>query len=161
MTEVFEAFPDVLLDYDNIGHFEALLQRQLLFNRCQECGYWIYPHRPMCRSDRIELREISGSGTIYMFTFSYAGHRNSLLGEGDVAARECWAAIELPEREGLRYLAPVVSCAEADIHIGMRVKLDWQDRDGIPHPVFRRAEEESGMADIESQGSAGEIANGL
>jgi hypothetical protein len=41
--EVFERFPDVLITHDNIEHYRGLLQRRLLINRCDDCGYWIYP----------------------------------------------------------------------------------------------------------------------
>jgi uncharacterized protein len=140
VSDVFEVFPDVMLDYDNIPHFEACLERRLMFNRCLECGYWIYPHRPMCPkcwSFNLELQEVSGAGTVWMFTFSYIGHQNTFFSQEEAASRECWAAIEFPEREGFRYLAPIVDCPEKDIRVGLRVRLDWKDYKGVPHPVFR------------------------
>ena len=138
--EVFDKFPDVLIDQDNIRHFRGLLQRRLLINRCRQCGEWIYPHFPSCPkcwSEDVAPEEVSGRGSVYMFTFSYVGHKNSIVDGLDAPKRTCWAAIELVEREALRYLAPIVGCEESEIHIGMAVQLDWYTRNGTPLPQFR------------------------
>jgi uncharacterized protein len=137
--EVMQRFPDVLVDYDNLEHFRGLLQRRLLINRCQQCGYWIYPHRPMCPkcwSWRVEPTEVSGKGTLYMFTLSLPTHLGSRIAGLDYAEPTPIGGVELPEREGLRYLAQIVNCPVDDIRIGMLMRLTWIDRNGTPAPAF-------------------------
>ncbi len=69
--EVFGRFPNTMINHDNVTHYRGLLERRLLVNQCQQCGYWIYPHRPLCPecwSWDVTPTEVSGRGVIYMFT---------------------------------------------------------------------------------------------
>jgi uncharacterized protein len=137
-ADLLAAFPDVLIDYDNREYFAGLLERKLLLNRCEACGYWIYPARPMCPecwSRDVEASEPSGQGSIYTFTTVYQG--------APVAGCELpavLAIVELVEREGLRYLTTIVGCEAADIHIGMPVELKWLEGEGPPRIAFRPRE---------------------
>ena len=138
--ELIRRFPDVLIDYDNRAHFAGLLEKRLLINRCDECGFWIYPHRPLCPrcwSESVTPTEIGGHGTIYMFTFSFPGHVGSRVDGLDHAEATPYAAVDWDEQEGLRYLAPVVECAPEDIHTGMHVELTWIERLDATIPAFR------------------------
>ncbi|MFD2137282.1 zinc ribbon domain-containing protein [Novosphingobium resinovorum] len=47
---VFAYFHDGHVDRDNIAHYRGLMRSRLLVNRCNECGHWIYPHRPSVRN---------------------------------------------------------------------------------------------------------------
>jgi uncharacterized OB-fold protein len=126
--EVFALFPNVMIDRDNIAHYRALATGHLLINRCGDCGYWIYPHRPMCPeclSWNLTPTEVSGQGRVFMFTLLHQlRDPDSVLME-PVAA----AAIELIEQAGLRYLARVVNCPLDEIMLDMPVSLTWI-RDG-------------------------------
>jgi uncharacterized OB-fold protein len=136
--QVWEAFAGAMIDRDNFEHHRGLLERRLLINRCQACGYWIYPHRPLCPSCwswDVVPTEVSGEGTVYMFTLLH-------LDRGPAAVLETptpLAAVELAEQAGLRYLATVVNCAGGDIKHDMAVRLVWIDRDGVPAPAFEPA----------------------
>jgi uncharacterized protein len=139
VEHLLAAFPHVLLDPDNLEHFQGILNRQLLFSRCADCGYWIglnAPSCPACWSDAVRQEEVSGRGQVFMFTFSYPGHQASRDGRQAFAGRTCWAAVELAERPGLRYLAPVTGCPEDEIAIGLEVSLHWTG-DEPPVPFFR------------------------
>src|SRR5262249_16907222 len=106
--------------------------------RCQSCGHWIYPHRPLCPSCwswDVQPTEVSGDGTVYMFTLLHVDR-----GPGEVFTTPYpSAAIELAEQPGLRYLATSVNCTNEDIKHEMRVRLTWIDRDGVPAPAFEPA----------------------
>jgi uncharacterized OB-fold protein len=136
--EVFAAFPAVLIDRDNIEHYRGLLDGRLLINRCQACGYWVYPHRPLCPqclSWEVKPTEVSGEGRVFMFTL--------VLQERDPGNRQneptCAAAIELAEQPGLRYLAPVVNCDLDKIALDMPVRLTWVEKAGRKEPAFEPA----------------------
>ena len=133
--EVLERLPDFLIDEDTIEHYRGILQKKLLINRCQNDGYWIYPHRPVCPqcwSDDVVPTEVSGAGSIFLLTFVHQGE--PIPG---VAFPIPLAGVELVEQQGLRYLGVIVDSAREDIRIGAAVELTWTERNGAPAPAFR------------------------
>ncbi|MBM3693905.1 MAG: hypothetical protein FJW77_11540, partial [Actinobacteria bacterium] len=46
--------------------------------------------------------------------------------------------VELAEQAGLRFTATVIGTPPEDLAVGQAVTLDWAERNGVPHPVFRR-----------------------
>jgi uncharacterized OB-fold protein len=135
---VMDSFAGVLIDYDNIEHYRGLLRRQLLLNRCQSCGYWIYPHYPMCPecwSTDVTPTQVSGAATVHFYTFLYQRSLGSELGL-DYSTPIPDVAFELAERRGLRYAARLTNCDNEALHVGMPVRLVWIDVDGIPAPAF-------------------------
>ena len=137
---VFDAFPGVLIDRDNIAHYRGLLEGRLLINRCESCGHWIYPHRPLCPkclSWDVKAAEVSGNGTLFMFTLIHQERNpNERVFEPVVAA-----AVELAEQHGLRYLARVVNCSRAQIKLDMPMRLTWIERGGLKWPAFEPVSE--------------------
>jgi uncharacterized OB-fold protein len=133
---VFAAFPGVLIDRDNIAHYRGLLGGKLLINRCNGCGFWVYPHRPLCPqclSWDVQPSEVSGRGKVFMFTLILQERDpNNRLREPLVAA-----AVELAEQRGLRYLARIVHCPPDQVKHDMPVRLTWLERAGqVSLPAF-------------------------
>lgn len=136
--DVLAAFPDVYVNHDNIAHYRGLLAQQLLINRCSACGYWIYPHRPMCPecwSWDVVATEVSGQGSVFMYTLVHQERDPGTVLDRPVVA----AAVELAERPGLRYLAPIVNCELDDIVLDMPVRLTWVERGDQVVPAFEPA----------------------
>ena len=136
--EVFAAFPGVLIDRDNIAHYRGLLRGKLLINRCAACGYWIYPHRPLCPqclSWELKATEVSGDGKVFMFTLIHQERDpNDRLRDPLIAA-----AVELAEQSGLRYLTRVVNCPRSQLILDMPVQLTWVEDGGRKLPAFEPA----------------------
>lgn len=136
--EVFDRFAQVMINRDNIEHYRALADGRLLINRCQDCGYWVYPHRPLCPecfSWDVAPTQVSGKGRVFTFTLlQQLRDPNSFLA-GPVPA----AAVELVEQPGLRYLARIVNCPSDQIALDMPVSLTWLDEDGRLTPAFEPA----------------------
>ena len=133
--EVFAAFPGVLVDRDNIEHYRGLAAGKLLINRCSACGYWVYPHRPLCPqclSWEVTPTEVSGEGKVFIYTLIHQGRDPNGVLDGPIPA----AAIELAEQPGLRYLATIVNCPVDKIELDMPVRLTWVSRDGRRWPAF-------------------------
>lgn len=132
---VFDAWPSVPIDRDNIEHYRGLLTGRLLINRCADCGYWVYPHRPLCPqclSWALAPTEVSGAGHVHMFTLIHQERDpGSTLDRPLITA-----AIELAEQPGLRYLAPVVHCEVEEVRPDMPVRLVWIRRGEYPAPAF-------------------------
>ncbi len=147
-AEVFERYPELRITRDNIEHFRGLLNHQLLINQCQNCGYWIYPHRPMCPecwSTNVRPTEVSGQGRVFMFSLLHHGGVDGALGYG-FEYPHLTAAIELKEQTGLRYHAPIVNCEYADVSHDMPVELTWVDGGGYPVAAFQPADQGTGGA---------------
>jgi uncharacterized OB-fold protein len=142
--EVFAAFPGVLIDHDNIAHYRGLLNGRLLINRCSACGFWIYPHRPLCPeclSWDVRPAEVSGQGTVFMFTLIYQERDPAAQLREPIVA----AAVELAEQKGLRYLARIVNCPSSEVRLDMPVRLAWMQRGGhVSMPAFEPASKRDG-----------------
>jgi len=136
--EVFDHFQDVHIDRDNIAHYRGLMEGKLLINRCGDCGWWIYPHRPLCPacwSWNVTPTEVSGNGRLYMYTLLYQSRDpdHPLLEPMQAAA------IELAEQPGLRYLSRVVNCPLEALTHDMPVTLTWIEEKGQHWPAFEPA----------------------
>ncbi len=134
-AELFERFPGIRIDHDNKEYYRGLLEHRLLLNRCEQCRTWHHPPRascPECWSWNVVPTEISGKGTVYLFSF-----RNGTPAHGAPSEPYPVVNIELPE--GVRFTTTVVDCPKADLKIGMAVELTWIEEDGMPFPAFRPA----------------------
>jgi uncharacterized protein len=140
--QLWEIFPGRGVDHDNAPHFRGRLQRRLLINRCEGCGTWHHPPKPVCPtclSDRVLAAPVSGSGSIFMAIFLYQGPP----AEGvDYSMPYPVVTVELDEQPGLRFSSTVIGSSNDEIRIGRRVRLDWIERSGAPLPVFRLDGEE-------------------
>jgi uncharacterized protein len=136
-VELVALFPDVRMDHVNKYAYRGRLDRQLLINRCQDCGTWQEPPRPLCPrcwSFDVKAEPVSGRGTIYLAMFLHQGPARTGV---DYSRPYPVVAVDLVEQEGLRFTSTVVGADNSAIQIGKQVELDWLERDGIPLPVFR------------------------
>ena len=124
------------VDRDSAAHFRGRLRKELLINRCEACGTWRHPPRPLCAScwsDRIVPTPVSGDGIIYLTLFLHQGPP----AEGvDYSTPYPVVTVELDEQPGLRFTTTVVGTTNEAIRIGERVGLDRIERGGVPLPVF-------------------------
>jgi uncharacterized protein len=136
-AEVLNCFPAVRLDHLNKQYYQGLLRHELLASRCESCGAWHTPLRPICPScwsTEVIPVQVSGRGTVHLLTFLHQGPPGV-----DYEGGFPLAAIELAEQPGLRVEATVVDCPRDRLRIGLEVELAWIDRDGAPWPAFRPA----------------------
>lgn len=137
--DVFAHFHDVHIDRDNIAHYRGLMEGRLLINRCDDCSWWIYPHRPLCPacwSWNVTPTEVSGRGRLHMYTFI----NQSRDPDHPVLEPLQAAAIELAEQAGLRYLSQVVDCPAPALRHDMPVRLTWVKVQGRRWPAFEPAD---------------------
>lgn len=131
---VFELYPDVQVNRDNVEYYRGLAERRLLINRCGDCGTWIYPHRPSCPecwSWSVKAEEVSGLGSVFMWTTLMQQRSPSAPPEPMPVA-----AVDFAEQKGLRYLARIVNCAPEQIYHDMPVRLTWIEIGGLEWPAF-------------------------
>jgi uncharacterized OB-fold protein len=136
-TDLIDRFRGYGIDRDRAAHFRGRLGRQLLINRCGDCGRWHQPARPMCPSCwswNVEPTEVSGRGTIHLLMTLFQGPPTDGV---DYSNGHPVVTVELEEQAALRFTSTVVGVPAAEIRIGDAVELDWIERDGNPFPIFR------------------------
>lgn len=142
-AELVERFAHLPVERDTAEHYRGYLRRELLMNRCADCGRWHHPMRPMCPacwSWNVEPTAVSGRGTVHLFTLLHQGPPAD--GVDYSRAPHPVVTVQLDEHEGLRFTGTMVGCAPDAIRIGMRVELAWIERNGAPYPAFRPAPDE-------------------
>ena len=142
LAAVFQAYPGVHLDQDNIQHHLARLERRFVVNRCNACARLAFPMRsvcPDCWSDDLEPVEISGEGTLFATTILHAGVPSSGI---DYESGHPVGIVELAEQEGLRVITSLVPRPGSDFRPGTSMRLCWVERNGAPYPVFQETDPE-------------------
>jgi len=110
-------------------------RHELIIQRCQKCGSYAHPPRPVCRACRsfdLAFDQVSGRGTLYSFTETrkvfhpcFADRVPYLL-----------AVVELEEQSELRVLANFTGAPGFD----MPVEVSFEDlSEEVTVPVFRPA----------------------
>lgn len=119
-------------------YWAAAADGRLLIRRCRAAGCGAahhYPREfcPRCWSEDVVWEAASGRATLY--TWSVV-HRNDLPPFG---GRVPYTAAVVDLAEGPRMMTEVVDCPEAELRIGMelRVRFRVDDEGGSAVPVFR------------------------
>jgi uncharacterized OB-fold protein len=134
--QLVQRFPGEAITHDNAAHYRGRLRRELLLNRCADCGRWHAPPKPICPdcwSSRVSAEPVSGEGAIFMAIFL---HRGPTAPGVLYSTPYPVVTVELNEQAGLRFTSTVVGATNDDIRIGASVRLDWSERSGAPMPVF-------------------------
>ncbi len=136
MTEKpFRILPEVNAENEHFWRGGAKGRLQLL--RCCGCGYWIHPPSPrcpLCLATDVGPRAVSGRATLLTFTVN---HQPWIPG---FPPPYVVAIVELVEQEGLRLTTNIVGCNPDEVAIGMRLRVVFEEHDGIWLPLFAPAE---------------------
>jgi uncharacterized protein len=111
-------------------------RHELLLQRCTDCAAVVFYPRsscPTCGSARLEQVPSAGCGTLYSYTVARRATHRKLVDRVPYVI----AIVDLDE--GPRLTSTVVGTAPEDVHIGMRLDVDFEDHEGFTVPVFRAA----------------------
>jgi uncharacterized OB-fold protein len=141
ISEVLAAFPDAIIDADNLAWFDGLLHGEVRINRCRACRTWHNPpgsRCPSCLSPSLEAVAVTGAATVDLATVLHTGPPRDGIDyvEGHPVVSVCFD--EVP---AVRVTASAIGCAPAQIRRGLRVVPEVVARAGIPTLVFRPLEE--------------------
>ena len=107
---------------------------ELRLLRCTACSAWVHPPQPICPAclgEPLEVQATSGRGTLHTFTVN---HHPWIPG---FDPPYIIAIVELVEDPSVRLTTNLVNCDEADVTIGMPVRVCFEEReDGIFLPLF-------------------------
>jgi len=120
------------LDDDNRFFWTSGQDGRLRFLRCQGCGFYLHPpipRCPRCGSRDVAPEPVSGRGEVLSWTVNHQSWDGS-------TEPYAIALVGLPEQEGLRLTTNIVGCAPDDVHIGMRVRVTFEQHDEVWFPLF-------------------------
>jgi uncharacterized OB-fold protein len=116
--------------------WEAANEGRLAIQRCQACGYYNHPPRPLCdrcQSGDLRFEDVSGDGTVWSFTVM---HQKSIAGFQD-SVPYVTALVELVEQKHLLLVTNLPGVSAENVKVGMRVKVSFERlSDEIALPQF-------------------------
>lgn len=111
---------------------------ELRFLRCGDCATYVHPPSPRCPgclSKRLAPEAVSGLGTVHTFTLN---HQPWVPAPDHPYAI---AIVTLDEQDDLRLMTNVVNCPAESVHVGMRVRVVFDERDDdVWVPLFEPVE---------------------
>jgi uncharacterized protein len=140
-AQLVETFSHLRVDPDTRDFYRGWLAHEVRMNRCEDCGRWHHPPRPMCPSCwswNVVPTAVSGRGRVHLLMLLHQGP--PAPGVDYSAGPHPVVTVELEEQQGLRLTSTVVGAAAGGLAIGMPVQLIWTERDGAPFPVFEPAQ---------------------
>ena len=122
---------------DTQPFWDGLMAGKLVLQACADCGKVRHYPRPMCDacwSMNAKWIEASGFGKVHSWTVShYAFHPGF---KGDLP----YVLVTVDLDEGVRMNAQVRGIAEADLRVGLPVKVGFDKvKDDLTLPVFEKA----------------------
>ena len=120
----------------NTAFWEATKQHQFLIERCAKCETPRFPPKPLCSkcwSGETTLVPAAGTGTVYTYTIL---HRAGLPA---FQAEVPYAIVLVELDEGVKAMSNLVHCELDQVHIGMPVRMVWEDGDDLALYKFEPA----------------------
>ena len=122
---------------DSRPYWDAARERRLVIRRCRDCGAKHFMARhlcPQCWSDRLDWIDSKGAATGARFIIVHRAPTAPFTGQTPYVV----ALVHLDE--GPRMMANIVGDGALDVAIGERVRVAFEERDGMTIPQFARAE---------------------
>ena len=121
---------------DTQPFWEATRGHALRYQACEQCDAVIfYPRRhcTRCLSQSLAWRTSKGEGTVY--TFSVVRLSRHPYFRERLPYVVAWVDLD----EGFRLLSNIIGVDDPtrDVHIGKRVRVEWEDHETLSLPLFR------------------------
>lgn len=105
--------------------------------RCGGCDEFTHPPREICRhcqSENVAPQAVAGTGRVETFTV------NQQPWAKDMPVPLVIARVALDDAPGVYLTTNIVGCRAEDVHIDDRVRVVFEEQDGIWFPLFERSE---------------------
>ena len=129
--------PLPFLDADNRDFWTGGAEGELRIMQCSDCKTYIHPPRPVCRhclSENVGPRAVSGTGVIDTFTVNYQQWHRAMEVPFVIAR------VALDDAPGVYLTTNIVGCEVADVDIGDRVKVKFEQQDDVFIPLFEKVD---------------------
>ena len=106
-------------------------QGELLILRDSETGRWVHPPEAVTgAAGKLVPEPVSGKGSVFTYTVNHHAYRPAIPTPFVVAL------VELDEQEHLRLPTNIVNCDVGEVHIGMRVRVLFEQQGEYFTPLF-------------------------
>jgi uncharacterized OB-fold protein len=125
--------PRPLVDPVNQFFWQAGKAGQLQILRCQACGTWLHPPRPICAkclSEEVAPETVSGTGTVYSVTVN---HQPWVPG---LKVPYVIARVSLDGVDDVLLTTNIVGERALESRIGDAVRVTFEEQDGLWFPLF-------------------------
>ena len=130
--------PEPHVDYEEF--WKGCRDNRLLFQRCDDCGWYRHHPRPLCpkcQSWNAKWTAVSGKGEVWSYTIINRAIDLAVKNKTPYNIVE----VELLEQEGLRMISNLIGCKNEEIYIGMPVRVVFEKiSPEITLPRFRSIE---------------------
>jgi uncharacterized OB-fold protein len=124
---------------DDQAFWDFCSRRDLRIQRCGHCGRFRHPPAPfcgVCGSGEIDWAAVPGTGSVFSYTVVHHPAHPALK----AAVPYNVAVVHLDDADDVRLVSNVIDAAPADLSVGMRVTLAWDEVEGgMFLPRFRKA----------------------
>jgi uncharacterized OB-fold protein len=123
------------LDAENRFFWTGGADGRLRFMRCQDCGTFIHPPRPVCRhclSEKVAPEPVAGTGTVDTFTINYQEWRPGL------EVPYVIARIAIDGAPGVYLTTNIVGCDVDAVQIGDPVRAKFEQQGEVYLPLFEK-----------------------
>jgi uncharacterized OB-fold protein len=119
--------------------WDAAKRHELQILRCQACGTYIHPPRPVCRvcqSTDLQPEPVSGRARLYTWTVAEQAFGAYFAAKLPYV----YATVELDEQAGLRVITNIVDVPWEELRAGMELEVTFDDvTPELTLPLFRPA----------------------
>ena len=115
----FQVAPDDLDD----PFWEGCVRHEFLLHRCAECGRAYWPASTCLDHGSASMEWVPASGSGAVFTYTVFHHAY----DPRFADRVPYALAVVQLDEGPFFHSDIVGCPVADVHVGMRVAVEYED----------------------------------
>lgn len=127
--------PQPRLDADNRPFWTGGAQGELLLIRCQDCGAFVHPPKPVCRtclSEAVKPEAVAGTGVVDTYTVNYQAWYPGL----DVPY--VIARVAVDGAPGVYLTTNIVGCPPETVDVGDRVKVSFEQQGEVYYPLFEK-----------------------
>ncbi len=132
-----EGMPAPSPNFDDREFWRHCDDRELRFQCCAACGNARHPPSPVCpkcRSLQAKWQAVQGEGKVFSFTVIHHASHEAVKPNLPYVV----AVVTFDDLPGVRLVSNVTDIPPSAVHIGMRVKLWWDEiSDGHCLPRFR------------------------
>ncbi len=124
------------LDADNRAFWTGGAQGKLNIMKCNDCGTYLHPPRSICRnchSENVAPEAVAGTGEVDTCTINYQAWQPGL--EVPLVI----ARVRLDGVPGVYLTTNIVGCPVDEVDIDDRVRVIFEEQDGIFYPLFEKA----------------------
>jgi len=128
--------PRPKLDDDNRAFWTGGAEGKLNMMQCGDCGEFTHPPRTMCRhcqSENMAAKAVAGTGTIDSFSINHQPWAPGLEVPFVIAR------VKLDDVPGVYLTTNIVGCPVEAVGFEDKVRVTFEEQDGIFFPLFEKA----------------------